>query len=105
MLRTDMIRVLGLLLATVTLGGCFSFKGSVPDVPGWGGPPPPATVVSADPNSKPDVIRENSQLRERVAWLEKQIQGRKNKVQKLQQDEANTRRDIDRLNGDLRRYQ
>lgn len=104
MRTTDLLRLAAVVLATLTLGGCFSFKGEIPSVPSWGEPPPAGTIVTANPNSKPDVVRENQQLRDRVAWLEHQIQGRQNKVQKLQREQADIQREIDKLNGDLRKY-
>ena len=69
-----MIRMLLTIAAGVMLLflGCYKADVQVPDYGSWGQPPPPAIITPANPNDKADLIRENQELRDRLAWVENQ---------------------------------
>ena len=84
--------------------GCFNFHAEVPEPPGFGDAPPSGDVRKANPTDKADVIRENQELRARIAWLERQIEGRQKKRDDLRRDQQNIQADIDRTQRERARY-
>jgi hypothetical protein len=88
--------VFGVAAALLAVGGCV--RASAPASISIGGPPPPpAYVAPADPNSRPDLLRENQQLRDRVAWLEDRNRKR---ADKYNNDLA---KDIEEIRADMRK--
>ena len=94
-----------LLMASAWLGGCVNVQAKAPEGMGsWGTPPPPASVAKASPNSKADLLRENQQLRDRVAWLENQNRKSCKKYSGLEKDKAEIRADMDKIAAERDRY-
>jgi hypothetical protein len=90
----------------VGLWGCGKASVTIPDnygIPG-GSPPPPATIVPADANSHADLVRENQQLRARVAWLENQNRRSSGKYESLAKDEDEIRADMKKIAAERDRY-
>lgn len=96
--------LIGTLAALVGLAGCFSGKIEVPEGYGVRPPPPPGTIAPATPGSRDDAIRENQQLRDRVAWLEDDIRRQNNKYDKLGRDNTEIKADINKLSAERDSY-
>ena len=91
-------------LGLLTAAGCFKADVTVPDIPYVSSPPPPAHVVRADPDDRTDLLRENQQLRQRIAWLERDNARLDKKIRSLQNDQAEIQDDIDRAAAQRDRY-
>jgi hypothetical protein len=61
---------IGCALALWNLGGCMKVDAQVPAYGGWGQPEPPAVITPASPGNKADLVRENTQLRDRLTWVQ-----------------------------------
>lgn len=88
------------LAALVGSAGCVNVK--APERINIGGDevyaqPPSGDIPPADPDSTTDLLRENKQLRERTAWLEKQNHKLDKKINDLQKDKDELRDEIDDL--------
>ena len=87
-----------LLLVCVSLSaGCMKVEAKAPESISWGSPPPPTTIARANPDSKADLLRENQQLRERVAWLEEQNRHLAQKCQNLDRQSGEIRADMAKI--------
>ncbi len=92
-----------LLIAAVALvgsAGCVNVK--APERINIGGDevysqPPSSDIPPSDPDSITDLRRENKQLRERLAWLEKQNRKLDKKINDLKKDKDELRDEIDDL--------
>jgi len=93
-----------LSLGLLAVAGCFKADVTVPDVPYASSPPPPARIVKADPNDRTGLLRENQQLRQRIAWLEQDNARLDKKIRSLQNDQAKIQADIDRAAAERDRY-
>ena len=71
--------------------GCFKADVQVPDYGNWGQSPQPAVVTPANPNDKADLIRENTELRNSVAWYENQNSRQAHKYKDLADDMTKVR--------------
>jgi hypothetical protein len=94
-------------LVLVPLGvgsGCMKVDVKAPEDISWGSPPPAASIPKADPDSKSDLIRENHQLRERVAWLEEQNRRSANKSNELENEKQGVQSETDKLAAERDRY-
>jgi hypothetical protein len=83
--------------------GCFQADVTVPDIP-YASSPPPARIAKADPNDKADLLRENQELRQRVAWLEEDNARLERKQRGLAGDLAKIQADIDKTAAERDRY-
>ncbi len=88
------------------MAGCVSGTATVPDYSGgsWGQPEPPATITPASPNNKADLVRENYQLRDRLAWVVNQSQKQSKKYDDLGDDMAKVRQKRDQYAAERDRY-
>lgn len=93
-----------LLIVTSLPTGCVKVDAKAPENISWGTPPPPASVPRADANSKSDLLRENQQLRERVAWLEEQNRKSARKSQDLEKDKREIQAEMDKIAAERDRY-
>jgi hypothetical protein len=91
-------------LGLLTVAGCFKADVTVPDVPYIPSPAPPGNIVKANPGDRADLLRENQQLRDRVAWLEQDNARLDKKIRSLQNDQAKIQADIDRYAAERDRY-
>ena len=98
------LAIVPLLLGLLTVAGCFKADVTVPDVPYASSPAPPAHIVKADPNDRTDLLRENQQVRQRIAWLEHDNERLDKKIRSLQNDQAKIQADIDRAAAARDRY-
>jgi len=98
------LAVVILSLGLLTAAGCFKADVTVPDVPYASSPAPPANIVKANPGDRADLIRENQQLRQRVAWLEQDSARLDKKVRSLQNDQVKIQADIDKYAAERDRY-
>ena len=85
-----------LSLGLLTVAGCFKADVTVPDGLYVPSPAPPANIAKANPADRADLLRENQQLRQRVAWLEQDNTRLDKKIRSLQNDQAKIQADIDR---------
>ncbi len=101
-----MIRMLLTIAAGVMLLflGCYKADVQVPDYGSWGQPPPPAIITPANPNDKADLIRENQELRDRLAWVENQNHHDAHKYNELGDDIAKVREKLAQYQADRDRY-
>jgi len=93
-----------LSLGLLTVAGCFKADVTVPNLPYASSPPPPARIVQAAPNDRTDLLRENQQLRQRIAWLEQDNARLDKKTRSLQNDQAKIQADIDQAAAKRDRY-
>jgi len=94
-----------LLTACVALPGCFSFKGDVGVPEGYGmAPTPTSSIPQANPNDKADLIRENQQLRERVAWLDNENRKDAGRYAKKENEVAEIQADMARIAAERDQY-
>jgi len=94
-------------LVVILLGlgsGCVKVDAKAPENVSWGSQPPAASIAKADPNSKSDLIRENHQLRERVAWLEEQNRRSANKAKELEKEKQGVQSETDKVAAERDRY-
>ena len=84
--------------------GCLNVDAKAPEGALWGRPAPTATIPQADPASKADLLRENQQLRERIAWLESQISKSAGKSRDLGEDKREIQAEMAKLAADRDRY-
>ena len=66
--------------------------------------PPPATVTSAVDDDKADLLRENRQLRGRIAWLEKENRKLADKARDREEDVDDLFWEIEQLEADCERF-
>jgi len=95
-----------LLIAMSAFTGC-SVQAKAPENLGlgaWGSPPPPASIPRADPTSKADLLRENQQLRQRVAWLDEQNRKSARKYSELESDKREIQADMAKIAAERDRY-
>ncbi|MCE5328692.1 MAG: hypothetical protein LLG01_20015 [Planctomycetaceae bacterium] len=95
-----------LCLGALVCGGCFKADVTVPEVP-YSSPPPPTpsgVIPSAVPGDRGDLLRENQQLRQRVAWLQDDIARLQRKQDSLQKDLGKIQADIDKAAVERDRY-
>lgn len=98
------ILMVGLLGLLVQAGGCLKIDAKAPTSYPYGEPPPPASIPAADPTSKADLLRENQQLRDRVAYLESQNTRSASKSSKLQTEKQDLRTEMDKVAAERDRY-
>jgi hypothetical protein len=84
--------------------GCVKVEARAPENISWGSPPPPASIPQANPNSKGDLLRENQQLRDRVAWLEDQARKSDRKSKELAGDKQDIQADMAKIAAERDRY-
>ena len=102
---TKVLLCAGLLLILTGLpAGCVNVDAKAPDNISWGSPPPAASIPQANPTSKSDLIRENHQLRDRVAWLEEQARKSPEKSRQLAGDKQEIQADMAKIAADRDRY-
>jgi len=99
--------LIGLLVVVAGLSGCVNVKG--PERIDIGGeavysPPPTSVIPPADPSSSTDLRRENTQLRQRIAWLEGQNRKLDKKLADLQKDIDSIRADMNKIAAERDRY-
>jgi hypothetical protein len=94
-----------MLICTALPAGCIRVDAKAPRDISWGAPPPPASIPRADPTSKADLLRENQQLRDRVAWLENQSRKSAGKHREQEGDKQEIRADMAKLAAERDRYQ
>ncbi len=102
MVRSILIAsLLGLL---VQAGGCLKVDARAPQsYPGMEAPPA-ASIPAADPTSKADLLRENQQLRDRVAYLESRNTRSASKSGKLDTEKQDLRNEMDKVAAERDRY-
>ena len=98
-----------LLLGAGLSAGCWQADVTVPSDISLGGgdflsSPPPSHIPPADPNSAPDLRRENEQLRQRIAWLERQNAKSDKKYKDQAEELADIRADMAKVASDRDRY-
>jgi hypothetical protein len=84
--------------------GCVKVDATAPENVSWGSPAPPASIAKADPSSKSDLLRENQQLRERVAWLEEQNRKSAKKSKEFENEKQDIQAEMDRIAAERDRY-
>lgn len=89
-------------VAAFSAAGCLKVDAKAPA--GWGAPPPPASIPAASPNSKGDLLRENQQLRDRLAWLEDKNRHDSKEVKDREKEIDDIRRDMDKIAAERDRY-
>ena len=102
---TRMLLAMGTaVFLSVLLAGCANV--TVPDYAGggWGQPEPSATITPASANDKADLVRENGQLRDRLAWVENQNRKQSKKYNDLADDMAKAREKTDQYAAERDRY-
>lgn len=93
-----------LLIAMGALAGCVRVNAKAPrDIP-WYTPAPPASIPRADPTSKADLLRENQQLRQRVAWLDERNRKSARKHGELESDKREIQADMAKIAAERDRY-
>ena len=94
-----------LLLTSICLPvGCIKVDAKAPENISWGSPPPVASIPRADPGSKSYLLRENQQLRDRVAWLEEQNRKSARKSTELTGDKQDIQAEINKVAAERDRY-
>lgn len=96
--------ILGVSLVAIGLGmaaGCVKVDAKAPS---FGESPPPASVVSAEDGDKADLLRENQQLRDRIAWLEKENHKLVKKSRDLDEDMQDILEDMEDIAAERDRY-
>lgn len=84
--------------------GCVNVDAKAPEGAFWGQPAPTATIPQADPASKADMLRENQQLRERIAWLETQIRKSAEKYKEQDADKREIQAEMNKIAAQRDRY-
>jgi hypothetical protein len=99
------IVLVSLLLAAMGgLAGCVKVDAHAPESIGWGSPPPAASIPQADPSSKADLLRENQQLRQRVAWLDEQNRKLAKKSGEIEADKREIQAEMAKIAAERDRY-
>ena len=93
-----------LLIAMGSLAGCVKVDAKAPENIGWGSPQPQASIPSADPSSKADLLRENQQLRQRVAWLDEQNRKLAKKSGEIEADKREIQAEMAKIAAERDRY-
>ena len=95
---------LGLMAAM--LSGCFQAHGEATVPSGWGIPSeaPSATIAPANPKSVEDLSRENQQLRQRIAYLERDNGSLQKKQNDKERKIADIRAENDKIAAEAARY-
>jgi hypothetical protein len=94
-----------LFLMGILLSGCVNVDAKAPEnIGSWSSPAPPASIPKANPGSKGDLLRENQQLRERIAWLEDQNEKSVKKSRDLKNDKQEIQGDMDKIAAERDRY-
>jgi hypothetical protein len=91
-------------LLSAFMAGCATV--TVPDYSGgsWGQPEPSAVVTPGNPNNKADLVRENTELRDRLAWVENRNRSLSRKYNDLADDMAKARQKTDQYAAERDRY-
>jgi peptidoglycan hydrolase CwlO-like protein len=84
--------------------GCVNVDARAPEGAFWGTPAPTATIPQADPASKADLLRENQQLRERIAWLDAQVTKSTGKSRELGEDKREIQAEMAKIAAERDRY-
>jgi len=93
-----------LVLATGALSGCVRVNAKAPEDIPWVTPAPAASVPRAEPGSKADLLRENQQLRERIAWLDEQNRESAKKHSELESDKREIQAEMAKIAAQRDRY-
>lgn len=93
-----------LLFLAAGLWGCVNAHVTIPDYSSYMSAPPPATIPKADPSSKADLLRENQQLRDRTAYLEREIASGQKKSAKLDGEARDVQAKIQKVEAERDRY-
>lgn len=101
---TRFLACAALALGLLTSSGCFKADVTVPEIPYGSSPPPPAQVPKANPDDRADLLRENEQLRQRIAWLEQDSVRLEKKQRSLAKDLTEIQADIDKAAAERDRY-
>ena len=93
-----------MVLLSAFMAGCATV--TVPDYGGgnWGQPEPSAVITPANPGNKTDLVRENTELRDRLAWVENRNRGLTKKYNDLADDMAKVREKTDQYAAERDRY-
>jgi len=92
-------------LAVLTSPGCYKADVTVPSGPYYTSTPEPsAQVAPAAANDRAGLLRENQQLRQRIAWLDQDNIRLDAKIHSLQKDQAEIQSDINRAAAQRDRY-
>jgi hypothetical protein len=96
---------MGSVLALWNLAGCMKVDAQAPYYGGsWGRPEPSAVITPASPNNKADLVRENGELRDRLAWVENDNRKLAHKYNELTDDIAKARSKRDQYAAERDRY-
>jgi hypothetical protein len=92
------------MFLSAILAGCATV--TVPDYAGgsWGRPEPSAAITPGNPNDKADLVRENTELRDRLAWVESRNRSLSRKYNDLADDMAKAREKTSQYAADRDRY-
>jgi hypothetical protein len=95
-----------LLVMMGLIAGCVNVDAKAPkNIPYVNASPAPSgSIAKANPSSKGDLIRENQQLRDRIAWLEEQNAKSAKKSRDLKNDKQDIQGDIDKVAAERDRY-
>lgn len=93
-----------LLIAMGALAGCVRVNAKAPRNIPWYTPAPLASIPRGDPTSKADLLRENRQLRERIAWLDEQNRKSTRKYGELESDKREIQADMAKIAAERDRY-
>lgn len=93
-----------LLIAMGALAGCVRVNAKAPQNIPWYTPAPTASIPRSDPTSAADLLRENQQLRERIAWLEEQNRKSAKKHSELESDKHKIRAEMTEIAAERDRY-
>jgi hypothetical protein len=105
MAKTKVFLCAGLFLVLIGLSaGCVKVDAKAPDNVSWGSPQPTASIPQANPTDKADLLRENQQLRDRVAWLEGQNRRSAGKSKDLAGDKQDIQADMVKISAERDRY-
>jgi len=96
--------LIALPAALVSLAGCVKVDAHAPENIGWGSPPPAASIPQANAASKADLLRENQQLRQRVAWLDEQNRKLAKKSGEIEADKREIQTEMAKIAAERDRY-
>ena len=94
------------MLLSAFMAGCASATVTVPDYSGggWGQPEPSATITRANTNDKADLVRENTELRDRLSWVENRNRSLSKKYNEQGNEMAEARQKRDQYAAERDRY-